>query len=83
MTTIFGNSGVPVYIKICAVIVLMVTYFTALAIAVAVYIAHGPNATLPNVIAGVLGTGVGIAINAVGLHLGASIQANSEKKEKA
>lgn len=73
LTSLLGNSQLPAYVKITATALLALTYIGALAVAAETYVTEGPNATLPTIVALVLGTGVGMALNVLGLHSGASI----------
>lgn len=60
-------------VKIMALVLLGLTYLAALVVAVAVYFTYGLNATLPSGVAVVLGTGLGMALNILGIHQGASL----------
>jgi hypothetical protein len=66
-------NSVPDYIRITATALVGLTYLCALGIAVDVYVAYGPSAQLPGVVSFVLGTGLGVALNALGLHTGISL----------
>lgn len=68
-----GNSAMPTYVKLTATGLIAVTYLAALGVAADEYITYGPNAQLPTIVSFVLGTGIGIALNALGLHTGASL----------
>jgi len=70
---LLGNSSLPNYVKITATAILATTYLSALGVAVDVYIAQGPQAQLPTVVAFILGTGLSMALGALGLHQGASL----------
>lgn len=73
MRALLGNSALPNYVKITAVVLLALTYIGALAVAAETYVTEGANAQLPTIVALVLGTGIGMALQVLGLHSGASI----------
>lgn len=70
---LLGNSSMPNYVKITATAILALTYLAALGVAVAVYVGQGPSAQLPSIVVFVLGTGLSMALGAVGMHQGASL----------
>lgn len=70
---LLGNSSVPNYVKITATAILASTYLAALGVAMDTYVTGGPNASLPSVVPFVLGTGLGLALQVLGLHQGASL----------
>ena len=70
---LLGNSSLPNYVKITATAILASTYLSALAVAVDVYVIQGPQAQLPTVVSFILGTGLSMALGALGLHQGASL----------
>jgi len=76
MNTLLGNT-IPIYVKLVATGLLAATYLSALGVALDIYIAHGPNAALPNVVSFVLGTGLGAAIQVLGIHVGAALTRGS------
>jgi hypothetical protein len=67
-----GNSAIPPYLKAIAAAMLAVTYLAALSDAVYQYIFH-PTAALPTDVTFILGTGLGIALQIIGAHTGASL----------
>lgn len=71
--SLLGNSSLPNYVKITATLILALTYLAALAVAVVVYITQGPQAQLPSIDVFILGTGLSMALGALGLHQGASL----------
>lgn len=73
MGNLLGNSSVPNYVKITATCILGSTYIAALGVAVDTYIMHGASAEIPSVVSFVLGTGLGLALQVLGLHQGASL----------
>lgn len=73
MKTLLGNSSMPNYIKLAAVILLGLTYLSALGVAADTYISYGPNASLPTVVSFIIGTGLGISLQILGIHQGASV----------
>src|SRR5271163_2117662 len=73
MNTLLGNSSMPNYVKIMATTLLGLTYLAALAVALDIYVSQGANAVLPNLIALVLGTGLGVSLNILGIHQGAQL----------
>jgi hypothetical protein len=82
MKTLLGNSSMPNYIKLTAVILLALTYLSALGVAADTYISYGANAPLPNVISFIIGTGLGISLNILGIHQGASVVETIREKEE-
>lgn len=77
MKALMGNTSVPNYVKITSTALLAVTYLAALALAVDTYWQHGTNANLPTVVTFILGTGMGMAVSAIGLHQGVSVAESS------
>lgn len=73
MKALLGNSALPNYVKLMAAGVLVITYLAALYVAVNSYIQSGNAATLPQIVIFVLGTGLGLSLNVLGLHQGASL----------
>lgn len=73
MKTLLGNSSMPNYVKLTATVLLALTYLAALVVAADSYISYGPNAQLPTVVSVVIGTGIGVALQTLGLHTGASL----------
>lgn len=73
MRALLGNTSLPAYIKITATALLALTYIGALAVAAETYVTQGSNAPLPTIVSLVIGTGIGMALNVLGLHSGASI----------
>jgi hypothetical protein len=76
-------SNQPQYLQITAAILLAATYLCALGIAVDTYLVHGPEAAIPNVVSLVLGTGLGVALNVLGLHIGATLVTNAKGVDNA
>lgn len=70
---LMGNTSLPNYVKIVATAILACTYVAALWVAIDVYISQGPQGQLPTIVAFVLGTGLSMALSAVGMHQGASL----------
>lgn len=70
---LMGNTALPGYVKITATAILAVTYIAALCVAVYAYVAQGTQAQLPSIVTFILGTGLSMALGAVGMHQGASL----------
>ena len=73
MSNLMGNTSLPNYVKITATSILGLTYLAALGVAVDVYVTQGAQAQLPSIVTFILGTGLSMALGAVGLHQGASL----------
>jgi biotin transporter BioY len=73
MGRLLGNSSMPNYIKLMAACLLSVTYLAALGLAVQSYIVGGPDAQLPTVVSFIIGTGLGVSLQVLGLHQGAQL----------
>lgn len=67
---LLGNSAMPNYIKICAAGILTSTYLAALAVAFHDSLSGVP---LPSDISFILGTGLSLAVSALGMHQGAQL----------
>lgn len=77
MKNLLGNSSMPTYVKLMATGLLGCTYLSALAVATAEYITYGPSAQLPGIVTLVIGTGMGLALQILGLHTGAQLTENN------
>lgn len=75
-TGFMGNSAIPPYLKATAAAVLALTYLACLSDAIYQTIFH-PTAALPTDVTFVLGTGMGIALQIIGAHTGASLSNES------
>jgi hypothetical protein len=71
---LLGNSSLPQYVKIMAASCLSATYLGALGVAMFTYITRGVNAQLPTIVSLVIGTGLGISLNVLGIHQGLETQ---------
>jgi hypothetical protein len=80
MRALLGNSSMPNYVKLIAAGLLGTTYLAALIVAVDTYITQGPTATMPNVIAVIIGSGLGISLNILGIHQGAQLTETNKEQ---
>lgn len=69
-TSLLGNSAVPQYVKIMAAGMLAATYVGALVVEGASLLNHVDP---PAIATFVLGTGVSVAVQVLGIHTGASL----------
>lgn len=70
MANLLGNTSMPNYVKLTATAILASTYFAALYVAVTDMIT---GTDIPSTVSLILGTGLSMAIGALGIHQGATL----------
>ena len=70
MGNLLGNTSMPNYVKLTATVILGTTYFAALYVATSDMIT---GVATPSVVSFILGTGLSMALGALGMHQGATL----------
>lgn len=70
MANFLGNTSMPNYVKLTATAILATTYFAALYVATS---DMTTNTAVPSVVSFILGTGLSMALGALGIHQGATL----------